>query len=398
MAVQQIIPTTNVKASDIRDTLNYYGGTVSNDTTTFFTSDANIDKWAKYKPESYEVDFDLSEMQRYENNYGFDSRSIGFGAPVSELFDKTIAGETWVYVLPKGGQTSPLRLGDFRGYNPTAPPPYDYSYFVNRGEGTEDTYSQEQRTLVNSNAELRIEDFSAFDDISVSMDKYYFWIARFLNGSNYEYITSSAVSASSKPNDIICTLNFPKQGTWQCLFCVGQNDRSTDSGYIESRTDCLVMPNGYKVFEFIKKVLFVRVVMTFPDPSIFESYIRYSDGVLNFGTEMFSFDLSPSEEGQSIPSTVFQFGLQIYLRNDYGQMGPYVEIMDTVDDIEYSGSSTISVTIVNFTQYVDLTNYFYEGSLAEATQLEIRPVMNRTSSASNAAYFDIDAVWYVNIN
>lgn len=398
MAVQNPIPTTNVKAADIRDTLNYYGGTVTNDTTTFFTDAAGIDKWAKYKPESYKVDFDLSETQRYENNYGFDARSMGFGASVSELFDKAITGEAWVYVLPQGGQTSPFRLGDYRGYNPTAPPPYDYRYFVNRGEGTEDTYSQEQRTLVNSDAELRIEDFSAFDDISASANKYYLWIARYLNGSNYEYITSNAVLASDRPDDIICTLTFPKEGTWQCLFCIGLNDSDTDSSHIESRTDCLAMPNGYKVFEFIKKVLFVHVEMTYPDPSIFGSSMSYSDGVLNFGTEMFSFDLSPSEEGQSIPSTIFQFGLQIFLRNDYGQMGPYVEIMDTVDDIEYSGSSTTSVTIVNFTQYVDLTNYFDEWSLKEATQLEIRPVMNRTSSATNAAYFDTDAVWYVDIN
>ena len=33
-------------------------------------------------------------------------------------------GKLWDYVLPKGGSRSPLRLGDFRGYNTDAPAPY----------------------------------------------------------------------------------------------------------------------------------------------------------------------------------------------------------------------------------------------------------------------------------
>lgn len=385
-------------ATDVRDTLNAAGGVVNNNLVSFFNADANINKWAKWKPESYEKDFDLSDEDRFKNNYGFDSRSIGFGAPVSELFQNASSGKSWIYVLPKGGKESPYRLGDFRKYNTDATPPYNYKYFMSNGESTTDQYEYDIRVITNDSSELRIEDFAVFADNSVSVDMYYFWIARIKNGNNYEYIISSTVSATDRPTDIVCNITFPKPGSWECIFCVGHNNTDTDSNYIESRTDCLVLPQGYKQFEFIKKVLFVRVDMTYPDPSTYDSQISYQDGILNFGTQIFTFDMVASDITQAIISTIFQFGFQIYLKNEFGQMGPYAEIINTDDDIEYSGTDTISRTIVNFPQIVDLKQYFDENSLKEATQLEIRPTMTRVSGADNAAFFDISTVWYININ
>ena len=45
MAVYNILPSTNLKTEDIRDTLNANGGSVSNDCLTFFTDAANIRMW-----------------------------------------------------------------------------------------------------------------------------------------------------------------------------------------------------------------------------------------------------------------------------------------------------------------------------------------------------------------
>ena len=42
MAVYSILPTTNLKAEDIRDTLNANGGSVNNELTTFFNTSINI--------------------------------------------------------------------------------------------------------------------------------------------------------------------------------------------------------------------------------------------------------------------------------------------------------------------------------------------------------------------
>lgn len=390
-----IIPNTNVNlATNVRDVLNSAGGSVSNALTSFFSASAKINKWAKFKPESYAKDFDLTEDDRMKNDYGFDSRSIGYGASVSELFTNAIAGTTWVYVLPSGGSSSPYRLGDFRKYNPTAQPPYDYHHISNVLESTSSSYSYDMRVLVNSTAELRVEDFGSYSNIN-SSGLYYFWIARKANGSSFDYIRSSYISASNLPSDIICNLVFPKPGVWQCLFFVGKNDSSTDSTYLSARTDCLVLPQGLKNITFDQKVLYVHATMT--SPSSLDGYASYNDGILNFGTTNFTFSLVVSDTSQSVASTVFNFGFKVYLRNSYGQMGPYAEITDTEDDISYSGSSAVSRTIVNFPQTINLYDYFGESNLASATQLEIRPVMNRVSGSTTAAYFDTDAVWYVDI-
>lgn len=48
--VQEIIPSTNIKLADIRDTLAANGGNVTNILGSFFADAAKINRWAKYKP------------------------------------------------------------------------------------------------------------------------------------------------------------------------------------------------------------------------------------------------------------------------------------------------------------------------------------------------------------
>lgn len=57
MAVYDVIPTSNVKFDDIRDTLNSKGGSVSNDTRTAFKTTSGIAKWSKKKPVRLQIDF-----------------------------------------------------------------------------------------------------------------------------------------------------------------------------------------------------------------------------------------------------------------------------------------------------------------------------------------------------
>ena len=72
-----VIPNSNVNlATNIRDVLNAAGGSVSNDTLSFFATSAKINKWAFYKPESFKKDFNLTETDRYNNNHGFDATTI----------------------------------------------------------------------------------------------------------------------------------------------------------------------------------------------------------------------------------------------------------------------------------------------------------------------------------
>lgn len=125
MAVKDYMPETNVKAEDIRDTLNAHGGQVTDDLTTFFGVNNGVNFNAKYKPTVY--DGDSPDHDKYWKAYdglcGFnlDDATVDH---VSGLPGK-INGSTngWVYERPRGGAYGePWRLGDFRLYDPNAVP------------------------------------------------------------------------------------------------------------------------------------------------------------------------------------------------------------------------------------------------------------------------------------
>lgn len=139
MAVYDIIPESNVLMTDVRDTLNAHNGSVSNDLLTFFTTNAKINKWARFKPESYAKNFGLTEDERFANHYGLSMTgyaslwgsaskiivtdgNIDISNDTNGFLYKLCKGTLgqFDYVLPKGGTSSPYRLGDFIGYNPTA--------------------------------------------------------------------------------------------------------------------------------------------------------------------------------------------------------------------------------------------------------------------------------------
>lgn len=114
-----IVPETNVNlATHVRDALIAGGGSVTNDTTSFFKSEAKINRWSKRKPFNKAVTFT-------------DEWDSGFVVTPS-------GGDLYYleYILPTGGEYSPYRLGDFRGYDSDAPAPslsmtevaYNYAY------------------------------------------------------------------------------------------------------------------------------------------------------------------------------------------------------------------------------------------------------------------------------
>lgn len=126
--VHEIIPSTNIKLEDIRDTLNANNGNVTNVLGTFFSSAAKINKWAKFKPVSYKGDFPTGGVQ-----WKGDANSTLWGMCVSvlnnaqsqnggkEVYDKPLNSDyNYKYDNPTGGTDSPYRLQDFCGYYPKA--------------------------------------------------------------------------------------------------------------------------------------------------------------------------------------------------------------------------------------------------------------------------------------
>lgn len=130
-----IVPNTDVNlAVNVRDVLNSAGGSVTNEVITFFQTRANINKWAKYKPYRKATNFDLDystdptradgciwgmvpptmkETAVYFNGIGWDIVNYNRYYP------------NWEYQLPRGEQSEPYRLGDFKGYNTAAAQPFN---------------------------------------------------------------------------------------------------------------------------------------------------------------------------------------------------------------------------------------------------------------------------------
>ena len=121
MAVKSIIPYSNVLLADIRDTLNNHGSSCTNDVISFFDSRAVINQWSFRKPYSTDVDtFKLSDTQIRNINCGFSVKQVGAYNLIPNFMDGGMNG--WTYNRPTGGQYSPYRVGDYVGYNPSAPP------------------------------------------------------------------------------------------------------------------------------------------------------------------------------------------------------------------------------------------------------------------------------------
>lgn len=141
MDTKVILPNTNLKGYDIRNTLNSGGGTVNNSTNTWFSKAANINMWSRYKPVPWDIDFLDDENNRWK---GYDGR-CGLTIPTfkdtlnikNALKDNSAL---WSYVPPRGKKVGePRRIGDFREYNRDAINPIGdipIEILVNRtGEG-----------------------------------------------------------------------------------------------------------------------------------------------------------------------------------------------------------------------------------------------------------------------
>lgn len=122
-----VIPDDNVHlATNIRDVLNAAGGSVGNNVISFFQPDAKINKWSRYKPVSHSKLFNLTDNDFKWVNFGISNDYIGSSARTPKsLMDEAASGKDFYpYIPPRGGEDSPFRISDFRGYDTNAEPPY----------------------------------------------------------------------------------------------------------------------------------------------------------------------------------------------------------------------------------------------------------------------------------
>lgn len=136
MAVQTVIPSSNVLAADIRDTLNEAGGNVNNELITFFQSEAKTNVWAKYKPFRHKINYGVTDAIRREASYGVGNipyftntaNMASFMYDNSAIPTNGAQSEYFTHLLPRGEEDEPYRLEDFVGYYPAATPPIGQHY------------------------------------------------------------------------------------------------------------------------------------------------------------------------------------------------------------------------------------------------------------------------------
>lgn len=132
MSVVNVLPTTNLKWDDIRDSLNAGGGVVNNNAETAFKASANTNPFAKYKPSNigpvnftrdntgaFTVDIALRPSLSIKDYWWIGKNGqCNLNIPeLASIEDNDPDEESWSYIPVEGGEQSPYRLGDFAGYN-----------------------------------------------------------------------------------------------------------------------------------------------------------------------------------------------------------------------------------------------------------------------------------------
>lgn len=125
MSSYNILPMGQLRYEDLRDTLNAHGGDVTNEVSTAFSVDANINKWSRRKPIALArpfITYGDYEMYAKDANYGLVPAHTSYVVEdLPELCREAAAYRlTWGYRLPTGSWQEPFRMGDFLGYDTTA--------------------------------------------------------------------------------------------------------------------------------------------------------------------------------------------------------------------------------------------------------------------------------------
>ena len=115
MAVINQFGTTQITGGDIRDTINSFGGSATNNWSTFFDQLEDINIWSKWKPFSYPADFVDDESILKARQYGLNIEHMNNWGQVTTKWQTQY---TWN--KPTVGPTSPFRGGDFRNYTKNA--------------------------------------------------------------------------------------------------------------------------------------------------------------------------------------------------------------------------------------------------------------------------------------
>lgn len=164
-----MLTRTNISTTLVANELQ----TSSHDVGTLCTH-KNINMWSKWKPINVNATT-LTDQILIDNDYGII-------APEPESIIERAMDKVWEYDRPKGGSTSPYRLGDFRGYDHDAVPPVSVQDDVTWYVAVSPTLSIELQKGAQSATGIQVSDLKA-------LSNYYLALCVYRNGY-WQYVSA----------------------------------------------------------------------------------------------------------------------------------------------------------------------------------------------------------------
>ena len=338
------VVTSNVVIQQIGNVLNDNGGNVDvNRPLTFFTAAANINKWAKYKPQKHKNDIKLSEHERKLGNYGLNVNYFNTKTPQTVLIDASNGVDFYPYQLPTGGVDSPYRLSDFCGYNADANPPYKLNCSDTLNPQTFPAFIS--YTVLFNGGEFELTDLASFEDVA--------------KNSNIYILLSDGLQHNSMVHAYKPTVNnnmmygeIPVNNSGTYYLCAAYaNGSYSDGEDISGVADNFVpIPDGYTKVVVTQKVIYGSVTVS----NFLDSHTPYySNGYINNFSSYPMFNIVANYG--AISSSSYRFGLYFQITIDGQQYDTeWYYTGETIDCPALSSNESKSIQFSDFPTYLTM--------------------------------------------
>lgn len=365
------LPKNNLHGYEIRNTLNRGGGRTDNVHGSKYRKAANVNKWAKFKPQNSDNPFQLSEEERKLGNYGLDLTWSGSArTPQSVLIDMSKGKDFYPYVTLK----PPFRSSDYLGYNPNAPAPYSLSCSSTLEVLSFPAYIS-FTIKINSEAEFKLTDLAAFED---SFSGGYFAV---LCSEGLEINSQVMMHKPSNPeqykNMLYGEIEVNKAGTYYLAAVYTNIPNAGETTDVSSVAENFMpIPDGYVSVKVTQKTVYAYLqIKNLVNGSLYLDKTNLTIG--GFGnmpsfTTYFPFG--------SVLSCSYELGFHVTMDSDSGQY--YNEWYYTEQTIDHENGNTPRTTIFdNFPAYISLSELLgqdFEYSI-NIWSITLIPVLRRIS-------------------
>lgn len=283
-----VIPNSNVNLSNnIRDVLNAAGGSVTNNTLTFFSTAANINPFSKHKPvilatnfcqdyDSSAANYDADWWTGTSGNCGLVPKQVTSFKNIPDAMDGDMNG--WTYQLPTGGVNAPYRLGDFRGYDTDAVPMFQNFSVASQvsNQFSSDKVVGACMMLLESDTSLSFADFPIFKNYYLGM-----YIVQD-SGTQYRYKTSDVTLGNNGSTVEISAYGLPT-GNWTAYPFI--SDSKQDGETLVAGVYWTLPKNNavsFKVISSLVSISIIAIKTTRLGTISVEVYVQSNGGLSSF--------------------------------------------------------------------------------------------------------------------